>query len=94
MKIETLTFIEVQNEPNIWAIILDECKEKMGPVIPKFISVHNDLSDKDIIYVDNTLLDSEPEKIIQGITGSNAEGYIDVGFWRIKYKADDYPLSA
>lgn len=72
MKIETLTFIEVQNEPNIWAIKLDECKEKMGPVIPKFIFVHNDLSDKDMIYVDHTLSDIKPEKIIEGVTGGIA----------------------
>lgn len=98
MKIETFTFIEVQNVPNIWAVELYECQKEMNPVIPQFISVHNSYDENELHYVDHVLTDTKPEKIIEGVTGGIAECYIEVGFWRIKYKSppkeDDYPLSA
>lgn len=86
MKIETLTYIEVEGLEHEWAVKLDYCKQEMKPIIPRYIFVHNDVSNQDIIYIDNTLSDTKPEKIIDGITGGIAEGYIEVGFWKIKTK--------
>jgi hypothetical protein len=34
MKIETLTYIEVQNLEHEWAVKLEDCKQEMKPVIP------------------------------------------------------------
>lgn len=87
MKIETLTYIEVQNLEHEWAVKLEDCKQEMKPVIPMYIFVHNDLH-SDIIYVDNTLSDTKPEKIIKGFTGEISDNYIELGFWKIKYKID------
>ena len=86
MKIETLTYIEVQNLEHEWAVKLDDCKQEMSPVVPNFIFVHNDLTNDNVIFIDNTLSDTKPEKIIEGVTGGIAEGYIEVGFWKIKRK--------
>lgn len=86
MKIETLTYIEVEGLEHEWAVKLDNCKHEMKPIIPSYISVHNDISNQYRIYIDNTLTDTKPEKIIEGVTGGIAEGYIEVGFWRIKHK--------
>lgn len=84
MKIETLTYIEVENLENIWAVQLHECIKEMKPVIPKFIVVHNEIHEREIIFVDNTLTDSKPEKIIPGVTGGISDHFIEVGFWRFK----------
>lgn len=92
-----LHYIEVENVPHIWAVTFDECKKEMQPIIPKFIMVHNDLSNDDLIFVDNTLLDRKPEKIIDGVNGGIADSFIQVGFWRVKDKNTsnrDYALSA
>lgn len=86
MKIKTLTYIEVQNLEHEWAVKLDDCKQEMNPVIPNYIFVHNDLTNDNVIFIDNTLSDTKPEKIIEGVTGGIAEGYIEVGFWKIKRK--------
>ncbi len=86
MKIETLTYIEVENVPNIWAILLDECKMEMNPVRPKFIFVYNDLSSESIIHIENILTDIQPEKIINGEFAWISDTYIEVGFWKIKHK--------
>lgn len=97
MEISILTYIEVKNLPHTWAVPLNECKKEMGPVAPKFIIVQNDLSNDDLVFVDNTLLEHKPEKIIDGVNGGIADDFIEVGFWRIKYKTtsnQDYPLSA
>lgn len=88
MEIKISTFIEVNDEPHIWAIELNKCKQEMGPVVPEFVFVHNDLSNKDVVFVDNTLTDVEPEKIIEGVTGGISESFIEVGFWRKKVKND------
>ncbi|UFH46629.1 hypothetical protein LNP27_00960 [Flavobacterium galactosidilyticum] len=85
MKIKTLNYIEVEGLEHEWAVKIDDCKQEMKPIIPMFIFVHNDIN-PDIIYVDNTLSDTKPEKIIEGVTGGIAEGYIEVGFWKIKHK--------
>ena len=84
MELQILTYIEFENVPHIWAVPLNECTKEMGPVVPKFIMVHNDLSNDDLIFIDNTLLDSIPEKIIDGVNGGIADDFIQVGFWRIK----------
>lgn len=86
MKIETLNYIEVEGLEHEWAVKIDDCKQEMKPIIPQYIFVHNDVSNKDRIYIDNTLSDTKPEKIIEGVTGGIAEGYIEVGFWKIKRK--------
>lgn len=84
MKIETFTYIEVTNEPNIWAVDIFECEEKMGPIIPKYIFVHNTFDENGVVTcVDHTLTDEKPEKIIQGVTGGIADHFKEVGFWRI-----------
>jgi hypothetical protein len=58
-----------------------------------YIFVHNELH-PDFIYVDNTLSDTKPEKIIEGVTGGIADNYIEVGFWKIKYKIDkSHPMA-
>ena len=98
MKIETFTFIEVENVPNIWAVELSECEKHMKPVVPQFISVHNSYDEDKLHYVDHILTDTEPQKIIEGVTGGISDSYKEVGFWIIKYKSppkeDDYPLIA
>lgn len=83
MKIETVTYIEVENEPNIWAIELHECEERMKPVAVKFAMIHNVLG-QNLIYVDCLLTDTKPEKIIPGVNGSISENFIEVGCWRTK----------
>ena len=85
--IETFTYIEVENEPNIWAVQLHECKKRMNPVNVEFAMIHNDLSNSNIIYIDCTLTDTKPERIIQGVNGGISEHFIEVGFWRIKQKS-------
>lgn len=84
MNIETFTYIEVENEPNVWAIELHECKNRMKPCDVKFVFVHNGVSNNDVIYVDNTLTDIEPQKIIEGVSGSISKDFTEVGFWRLK----------
>jgi len=86
MKIETFTFIEVENVPNILAVEMHECKQEMNPVTPQFISVHNAYDKGKIHSVDHVLTDTKPEKIIEGVTGGIADHYKEVGFWIIKYK--------
>ena len=85
MKIETLTYIEVENLEGQWAVKIDDCKQEMKPIIPKYIFVHNAIK-PDAIYVDNMLTDTIPEKIIEGVTGGIADNFIEVGFWIIKNK--------
>lgn len=83
MEIEIYTFIEVENEPHIWAVLLEECKESMSPVKPSFIGVANQIGN-DFQVIENTLSDSKPIKIIDGVNGGISDDYIQVGFWRIK----------
>lgn len=88
MKIDTFTYIEVTNLPNIWAVDLFECEKKMNPVVPKFIFVHNSFDENGIVEsVDHTLTDEIPEKIIDSVTGGIADNFKEVGFWIIKYKS-------
>lgn len=99
MKIETFTCIEIMNDPDIWAVDLDECKKEMNPVTPKFILVANCYNENGFVdYVDHTLTDEKPEKIIDGVNGGIANNYKELGFWIINYKSptidDDYALSA
>jgi len=84
MKIEVNHYIEVTGVENIWAVELHKCKPEMKPDIPNFIFVHNDISNEGIIYVDNTISELKPEKIIDGVNGGISDDYIEVGFWRIK----------
>jgi hypothetical protein len=84
MIIEILTFIEVNNIQHEWAVKLSECKYEMNPDVVRYAMLHNDLSNKDIIYVDYTLSYIKPEKIIDGVNGGIAEDFIQVGCWRIK----------
>jgi hypothetical protein len=87
MLIETYTSIEVANVPNIWAVNIFECTQEMEPVTPKFIFVHNGFDGNSIVnYVDHTLTDIKPEKIIPGVNGGIADHFKEVGFWRINYK--------
>lgn len=85
MKIETLTYIEVENLEHEWAVKLERCKQEMKPIIPMFIFVHNEIH-PDFIYVDNMLTYTKPEKIIDGVNGGISDNYIEVGFWKIKRK--------
>lgn len=87
MNIEKFTFIEVQNVPHIWAVELSECMNYMKPVTPLFIFVHNGYNGNVVHHVDHTLMDTKPEKIIEGVTGGIADHYKEVGFWKIKYKS-------
>ena len=85
MKIITFTYIEIENDPNIWAIDLLECKKEMKPIVPKFVLVCNMLNEVGCVeYVDLTLTDEIPEKIIDGVNGGIADNYKEVGFWKIK----------
>lgn len=84
MKFAVSTFIEVMNEPNIWAVELNECKYKMKPDIVRFATIHNDISKPDIIYVDCTLSYIKPEKIIDGVNGGISDYFVQVGYWKIK----------
>jgi hypothetical protein len=85
MEIETFTCIEVTNEPHIWAIDLFQCKKEMGPVVPEFVLVGNGYNhENQVDYVDHTLVDTKPEKIINGVNGSISDSYKEVGFWKIK----------
>jgi hypothetical protein len=86
MEIETLTFIEVENEPFVWAVELSECKGRMEPVTPMFISVCNTYNGDKLNYVYHILTDKRPEKTIEDITGSISDDYKEVGFWIIKHK--------
>ena len=83
MQVEVLNYIEVENLEGYWAVELKECKKEMKPVTPKFIFVHNDLIN-DVVFVDNLLTDTFPERIIDGVNGGIATTYIEVGFWRVK----------
>lgn len=83
---EVFTFIEVGNLPNMWAIELCDCKKEMKPIEVKFVFVHNSYDGKIVNCVDNTLTDTKPEKIIEGVTGGIADHYKEVGFWKIKEK--------
>lgn len=84
MIIETYTCIEVENVPNIWAVVLSECKEEMKPVKLKFIAVNNSYNGDKFHYVDQFITDTKPEKIIEGVNGGISDDYKEVGFWRIK----------
>jgi hypothetical protein len=83
MKIETLTYIEIQNLEHEWAVELQHCKQEMRPIIPMFIYVHNKIN-PNLIFVDNLLTDTKPEKRIDGVNGGISDDYIEVGFWKIK----------
>jgi hypothetical protein len=83
MNYEVNTCIEVTGLENEWAVTLERCKEEMKPVIPKFITVCNEVT-PDKIFVDNTLVDDIPEKIIDGVNGGICDNYIQVGFWKLK----------
>jgi len=73
------------NEPDIWAVDILDCKKEMQPVTPKFAMIHNDVSKKDVIHVDCTLLDLKPDKIIDGVNGAGiVDTFIQVGFWKVK----------
>lgn len=85
MKFETLTYIEVENLEHEWAVKIESCTQEMKPIVPMFIFVHNEIS-PDFIYIDNMLTDTKPERIIDGVNGGISDNYIEVGFWRIKYK--------
>ena len=82
MKIETLTYIEVENLKNEWAVKIEDCKQEMKPITPKYIFVHNEIN-PNLIYIDNMLTDTIPEKIIDGVNGGISSDYIEVGFWRV-----------
>ena len=85
MKIETITFIEVEGLPGEWAVNIDRCKNYMKPVVANYIFVHNDSSNK-TIYVENLLTDILPIKTIPELNKNISEDFIEVGFWRVKYK--------
>ena len=86
MKTPIYHSIEVQNLPGHWAVEIKDCKEYMKPIKPKFIEVANYMNGSLISYIENTLLSDLPVKIIDGVNGGIAEGYIQVGFWRVKLK--------
>jgi len=79
MKIENLTYIEVEGLEHEWAVKLNECKPEMKPIIMKYVFVHNEIH-SDIIFIDNMLTDRKPEKTINFIS----DDFIEVGFWKIK----------
>ena len=84
MAFSVLNYIEVKNKPNEWAVELNECKKEFNPVKTNFIFVYNEVSDKNNIYIENIIQEHIPEKVIDGITGSISEDFIEVGFWRVK----------
>jgi hypothetical protein len=85
MKIKTFTCIEIENDPDLWAIDLSKCKKEMKPIIPKYILVSNAYDEMGFIdHIDLTLTDEKPEKIIDGVNGGIADNYKEVGFWIIK----------
>ena len=84
MKTSIYHSIEVLNLPGYWAVEFKDCREYMEPVKPKFIEVINSMDGSLINYIENTLLSDLPVKIIDGVNGGIAEGYIQVGFWRVK----------
>lgn len=87
MIIQTFTCIEVQDDPNVWTVDIFECEQRMNPVVPKFIFVHNTFDENGIVYsVDHTLTDEKPEKIIPGVTGGISDHFKEVGFWTIKHR--------
>lgn len=83
MNYETFTYIEVEELEHQWAVKLEDCKQEMKPIILKFIYVHNQIGG-DIIYIENMLTDTLPERIIDGVNGGISNDFIEVGFWRIK----------
>ena len=83
MKLNSLSFIEVANLKGQWAISIDDCKQEMKPIIPKYVSVNNHIN-SDSINIDNFLTDTIPVKIIDGLTGGISDNYIEVGFWKLK----------
>ena len=85
MQYETFTYIEVKELEHQWAVELKDCKQEMKPIVPKFIYVHNQI-EVEIIYIENMLTDTLPERIIDGVNGAIAGNFIEVGFWRIKTK--------
>lgn len=85
MQYEAFTYIEVDELEHQWAVELKDCKQEMKPIIPKFIYVHNQIGGE-IIYIENMLTDTLPERIIDGVNGGIADDFIEVGFWRIKTK--------
>ncbi len=85
MEIKTFTYIEVHNLEHEWAVNLEDCKQEMNPIVPKYIFLHNEIN-TDAIYVDNMLTDTIPKKTIEGVTGGIADNYKEVGFWRIIIK--------
>lgn len=87
MTIETYTFIEVNNVPNEWAVLLERCTPEMKPDFPLFINVANQIGE-DFYVIDNTLCNLQPTKTIEGVTGGCSADWKEVGFWRIKYKSN------
>ncbi len=84
---QTFTCIEVTGLEHEWAVAIERCKQEMKPVVPKFILVSNGYNESDYVdYVDHTLTDEKPEKIIDGVNGGIADNYKEVGFWKIKNK--------
>ena len=81
MMLEVVTYIEVKNLEHEWAVKIDKCKQEMNPIIPKYVSVNNEIR-FDFIYVDNLLTDIIPEKIIPGVNGQLSNYYFEVGFWK------------
>lgn len=87
MKFDTFTYIEVQNLEGYWAVEIDDCKKEMKPIIPKFVLVSNCYNESGCVdYVDHTLTDEKPERIIDGVNGGIADNYKEVGFWKVTYK--------
>jgi hypothetical protein len=85
MEMQTFTFIEVTGLEHEWAVDIERCKQEMKPVVPKFILVSNGYDEKNFVYyIDQTLTDEKPEKIIDGVNGGIADNYKEVGFWIVK----------
>ena len=86
MKIETLTYIEVENLEHEWAVELNDCEQEMKPIIPMFICVSNEIY-SDSIYVSNVLTDTIPSKTKDEVGEKISDVYVEVGFWRMKKTA-------
>jgi hypothetical protein len=86
MKFDTFTYIEVQNLEGYWAVDIDDCKQEMKPIRPKFVLVSNCYYESgDVAYIDHQLTNEKPARIIDGVNGGIADNYKEVGFWKIKH---------
>jgi len=83
MKIENLTYIEVENLEHEWAVNLERCNPEMNPVKMNFVLVINEIN-PDKIYIENLIKDTKPEKTINSETDFICDDFIEVGFWKIK----------